>query len=231
LEHIFTLEQTSILVGIPHRTDLVNARLLTAVVAMLFEAAGAGFKLELHQVFGNRLDDVRNRIVRYFLSDPHGTHLLFLDDDTLPPPDAVQKLVARKLPIVSGLYNERNEPHRPIIFDAPVNEKGELSLKWRHQRREEVPPETLLECDVIPAGILLVERRVFEDLKPPWFHTEKSQEVGEDVYFSLHARRHGYKIHIDTGVDCVHIVTHATGSVAALERWKRDFDFTVEQQD
>ena len=217
----------SVLIGIPHREAPLDPKFLTALFANVFTSAEAGVTVGLHQAFGHPLDHVRNSIVQYFLEKTKATHLFFLDDDVLPPPDAILRLLKRKEPIISGLYQERSQRHWPIIIDTPKGRDGKLRFFFRYPRG--APRNKLLHCDVVPAGCLMIERRVFRSLRSPWFHTDKKTKLGEDVYFSLCARRAGFKVAVDTGVDCLHIVTHVAGSDEALERWKREFDFTAQE--
>jgi GT2 family glycosyltransferase len=222
-----TSTSKSVLIGIPHREAPLDPKFLTGLFANVFTSAEAGITVGLHQAFGQPLDHVRNTIVNYFLEKTKATHLFFLDDDVLPPPDAIVRLLKRKTPIISGLYQERSQRHRPIIIDTPKGHDKKLRFFFRYPRK--APRNKLLHCDVVPAGCLMIERRVFRSLRAPWFHADKKAKLGEDVYFSLCARRAGFKVAVDTGVDCLHIVTHVAGSDEAIERWKREFDFTVEE--
>jgi GT2 family glycosyltransferase len=196
---------------------------LTSLFANIFTAAEAGINIGLHQAFGPRLDTAMDSIVHYFLDKTSATHLFFLDDDVLLPSDGILRLLKRGAPIISGLYKERGQKHRPIIIDTPKNREGKLRFLFRYAKR--APRNRLLTCDVVPSGCLLVERSVFQRLHSPWFHMEPN--LGPDVYFSLCARRAGYKVLLDTGVECIHIVTHLAGSDEAIDAWKREFGFTL----
>jgi GT2 family glycosyltransferase len=220
-----SLRGRSVLIGVPHRYAQVDAKFVTGLFANLFTLAEAGISIGLHQAFGQGIDRVRNSIVHYFLEKTQATHLFFLDDDVLAFPDTVIRLLKRNVPIVSGLYKERDQRHRFIVIDTPKGRDGKLRFFFRY--RKDAPKNKLLQCDVVPAGCLLIERSVLCKLHEPWFHVEK--KLGEDVYFSLCARRAGYKILVDTGAECLHNVTHVAGSDEAIERWKRTFGFTVEE--
>jgi GT2 family glycosyltransferase len=215
----------SVLIGIPHRYESLDPKFLTGLFANVFTAAEARIPLGLHQAFGQPIGHVRDSIVNYFLEKTKATHLFFLDDDVLPPPDTIPRLLMRKAPIVSGLYPERDQRHRPIIIDTPKCRDGKLRFFFRYRRKP--PRNKLLHCDVVPAGCLMIERHVFRSLRAPWFHAEPN--FGEDVYFCLCARKAGYRILVDTGIDCLHIVKHVAGSDEAIEKWKRDFGFTAEK--
>jgi GT2 family glycosyltransferase len=218
----------SVLIGIPHGNRPLDAKyfafFLSGLFANTFTLVRTGVSVGLRQAFGQPLAAVRNSIVQYFLEETKATHLFFLDDDVLIMPDTILRLLKRKAPIVSGLYYERDQRHRPIIIDTPKNREQKLRFRFRYLCRP--PKSRLLECDVAPAGCLLIEREVFRSMVAPWFHAR--QNMGEDVYFCLYARRAGFKILVDTAVDCLHIVTHVTGSDEAFEQWKGAFGYSIQ---
>lgn len=223
------METTSVLIGIPHRGDLIDARFDVPLLATIFNLAQAGVGVEVKKAWGRRetLDHVRNIIVRYFLETKH-THLFFLDDDILLLPHTVEKLLARDLPIVSGLYYERMQSHRPILINTPKNEAGEMRYEWLPlENAQSEDGSGLVRVDVVPGGCLLIKREVFEKLSPPWFlfKTEEHVRMGEDVYFSLHAGRNGYSCYVDISQEVLHVTSHVTGSAAALKEWEDTFGF------
>jgi GT2 family glycosyltransferase len=133
--------------------------------------------------------------------------LFFLDDDVIPPPDAIIKLMSHKKPIVSGLYYRRYEPLAPVMLRDSEN-----GPQWI----QEFNAPDLLEVDYVGAGCLLIHRDVIKQLPPlsnrcQWFewrcdrtdlpHLEKTSE---DFTFCKHARNHGFKIYVDTSVQCRH---------------------------
>jgi GT2 family glycosyltransferase len=205
----------------------MDARFLTTYTMLLMRTLDAGIRVRIHQLWGAPLDRVRNNAVREMLAGDY-SHLFFLDDDVLAPPEALLVLLARELPIVSGLYPRRDEPHYPIILSTPKTPEGKYTFEFPYRMK---PPENrLVECDVVGAGCLLVERRVFEALAEPWFRL--TDKVGEDVYFCMHAKHHGgFPVYVDTGVDCLHIVTHVSGSEEAKKRFEHDYAFKVDRVD
>lgn len=135
-------------------------------------------------------------------------YLFFLDSDVVPPPDAVERLVARNVPVVSGVYARRSPPETLPV--AMVNGQW-LSPK--------LPKNKLLEVHLVGAGCLLVHRSVLEKLPPidpargkHWFDWRADmrgclppgEALSEDYSFNLHCRRNGIPIYLDTGVVCVH---------------------------
>jgi len=138
------------------------------------------------------------------------THILMLDSDVIPPHDAVLRLLAHKLPIVSGMYCRRSPPH-----GVPVMIKDG---KWI----TDFKPGSLIEVDVVGAGCLLISCDVLRALPPQrpecgahWFDWRVDMQgilppgecLSEDFTFNTHCRKHGYKTYVDTSILCRHVGT------------------------
>jgi hypothetical protein len=59
----------------------------------------------------------RNAIANRFETD----WLFFIDQDTVPPPDALARLFAHNRPFVCGVYYHRNDPHAPLLYKRLPN--------------------------------------------------------------------------------------------------------------
>lgn len=124
------------------------------------------------------------------------THILWLDDDHLFSPDALCALARYSdLDVVSGLYYGRQKP-LPVAYVKDKNDD-----KYKHYPLIEVPP-TLCEVDAVGFGALLMRREILDRLEEPWFAFNRA---GEDVYFCVHAKEQGVKIHLDGSVQIGHI--------------------------
>jgi len=133
--------------------------------------------------------------------------LFFLDDDVICPPDTILRLLAHNKPIVSGLYYRRATPIIPVM----LKEQG-INRNWITEFNI---PE-LLEVDYVGAGCLLIHRDVLASLPPistqnHWFDWRVNrtdlpphERMSEDFVFCKHARNGGYKIYVDTSVQCKH---------------------------
>lgn len=157
---------------------------------------------------GMPFDMARNEGVKACLA--HGfQYLFFLDSDVIPPRDAVLRLLAHKLPIVSGLYFRRSPPVGIPVMQKPPGH-------WVTQ----FPENALLDVDTVGSGCLLIHRSVLEKmqqqpLKPyhPWFHwgvdrrglDPDDQCMSEDFNWCLHAKKLGYRVLVDTSIQCKHV--------------------------
>lgn len=136
--------------------------------------------------------------------------LFFLDSDVIPPRDAILRLASHGLPIVSGVYCRRSPPVGVPVMMKPI---GQWVTTY--------PPNSLIEVDVVGAGCLLIHRSVLEKLPPqrPGYHwfdwrvnmhgvpgiEQIGETLSEDFTFCRHAQRNGYKVMVDTGVQCRHV--------------------------
>ena len=149
---------------------------------------------------GRPHDYARNCAVRMFLQHNH-THLLFIDSDTEPPQDVVDRLLAHRAPVVTGCY--------------PVAMTGGLmyALTRRdadgaHHCLEHLDfPDQPFAVDGCGAGCLLIRRDVLIALDWPWFRWVErpdGHQTGEDIFFADRCRDAGIPILADPTVKCRH---------------------------
>lgn len=201
-----------VLVGILH-VDLVTVA--WALGLRNLQVPGA-----ILPVSGMPYDHSRNTICKVALENGF-QYVFMLDSDCIPPNDAILRLMAHRLPLVSGLYSRRSPPHA-----IPVAMKNGQWLT-------EYTPNSLVEVDVVGSGCMLIHRSLLENMPPQrdgkhWFdwrvdlqgHLPREKCLSEDFTFCQAARESlGIKTYLDTSVVCRHVgnfqVTH--GSVVPLE--------------
>jgi hypothetical protein len=144
-------------------------------------------------------------------------YLLFLDDDTMPPPDTVRKLhmaletADDDVVACGGVYTNKKIPSEPLIYRE---ENSGPCWKWK-------------VGDVFPVwgigtGCLMIKVSVFEHLPEPWFRDITSlADIGDDpsitvpegtqafyitddIYFCRKVAAAGFKILAHGGVLPVH---------------------------
>lgn len=172
----------------------------------------------------------RQRLTEVFLSMPEATHLLFVDDDIIIPIrdslmymwDFMEKTGES---IVSGLFYRRTPPQYPLLIAC---EEIEGKIHFNFPCGMTAPRNKLVKVGATGGGLLLIKREVFEKVEPPWFvygdeeltnkqsvhnkATAGDELAGEDIYFSLKARKVGYKIWVDTRADLIHYVPGFIGN-------------------
>lgn len=146
------------------------------------------------------MDSNRNFLVEKFL-ESDCTHLLFIDDDMVPPPGMINKflehdkdVIAPRLPVWFAekgiIIAAMDKSYPPYEFKLPVG-KG------------------LVSVDFVGAGLSFIKRKVFEIVpKPCYRFTYKESgvvEFAEDVNFCKLARQHGIGIFVDADFTAKHI--------------------------
>lgn len=157
---------------------------------------------------GTLLVDQRNELVKEAL-DEGATHILWIDSDMRFPKEVIGHLLERDLDIVAANCSRRRPPASFIALN--VNEDGIYNVQTH---RDSTGVE---EVVAVGFGVMMVKRRVFEDMPKPWhkliWNTRDEKFVGEDMAWCHAARDAGYKIHIDHDLskEILHTGTHDYG--------------------
>jgi len=144
------------------------------------------------------------------------THIWFLDSDIYPPPDALARLMAHNLPIVSALYVRRHNPP----FNEMLRFRTDGIPGLRPIQDGEYTPGELVKCDAVATGCVLIKTEIFEQVKPfqltidgqqarpAWFYWTEWRSLGigysEDFSFFARCSLQGIPVHCDTSIQCGH---------------------------
>lgn len=164
------------------------------------------------------VDRARNQIVEFFLNQRLGekqeafTHLLMIDADTVPPDNAVSKLLSHDKDIISALtpilrYNDENkswEVYDNCFIAADRDENGKIIQT--HIAQRDTGLQQIFRCGT---ACILIKREVFDRLSHPYFRFITNEEGtkhtrSEDINFCDMARNRGFDIWADTSVYCGH---------------------------
>lgn len=191
-----------VMIGLP-TMHYLHTYLAVVIMAWITQNKVA---LKLYPTMGiSPVDNARNEIVEEFLNGEGKdcTHLFFIDSDTIPPVDALEKLLALDADIASGLT--------PII--AHDDKSMMFYRKWNcvDMKEEFVRPNTGIH-QIIGAGgsCLLIKREVLEKMEKPHFRflyqddNGKPTLISEDIYFLTKANGLGYKAMCDSSIICKH---------------------------
>jgi len=118
-------------------------------------------------------------------------YLLFCDIDTIPPVDAIQKLMDADKDIITGLTTAR--------LDESVLAFWKNGYPEQNQKREFLKnsPE-IVEIDGAGLYLTLIKRPVLEKILFNW------NSIVDDAEFFMRARVLGYKIFMHQGILCKH---------------------------
>lgn len=190
-----------VMIGLP-TMHYMHVYLAVTIMSWLTENK---IPLRLYPTLGLQpVDNARNDIVEEFLNGEGKdcTHLFFIDSDTIPPQDALYKLLAVDKDIVSGLT--------PIIDHH--DKDGKFYRKWNCADHDEIiRPDTGIRPITGAGGsCLLIKRKVFEKLEKPYFRflyeddNGKPVIVSEDIYFLMKAIGAGFEAFCESSVICKH---------------------------
>jgi hypothetical protein len=101
---------------------------------------------------------VRNEMITRVIRDGRPTsHVLFIDDDIAPEPDALVKLLSHGKDIVAALCVGRNEDCKPNIraWNPATGELMEM-VKWNHGE--------LIEVGGVGTGVMLISAKAIEKI-------------------------------------------------------------------
>jgi len=173
-----------------------------------------------------------NRAIRMFLDTQH-THLLILDNDHEHPVDIIQRLARwviadRNVQVVGGVNFRRSAPFEPCAYfqdegDNRIYTKEYSGWDW---------DAGLIEVARMGAGCILIDRKVFEQMKAPWWEWDYSRETPEgrnpspDIRFCKKCKELGIKLYVDTTTTSPHIATYGVGK----ENYKIYCDRTLEEE-
>lgn len=157
----------------------------------------------VYHPFLSPVDHARNTIVKNFL-ETNCTHLMMVDDDIVPPEEAVEKLLSHDKDIVAAAC--------PLI--SP-DKTGKLVTSINAYNLDEddmysgVELTGIQKVDAVGTGCIMIKRKVLERLKVPPFITEYTSNGikyrGEDINFCYQASLIGYDTYVDFDLKCKHI--------------------------
>lgn len=209
-----------VLVGIPRGgftlTEAVDNQIDMAHYLGALEAR-SNFKFYLATIGRLFVAKAREEFARYAV-DLGCDYLFMVDDDMICPPDLFERLYKHNVDIVSPLAFQRRHPHYPVIYKS---RSGWDDVKKQRYFANEIvknyPKDTLLECDAVGFGAVLIKRWVIEKMQPPRFMS--TSPTGEDILFCYNAREYlGAKVYVDTATKIQHLGTPEIITEESYER-------------
>jgi hypothetical protein len=179
-------------IAIPH-TGTINAKTVLSLIALL--------KYNKHDNLvylkeGCYIHNSREELVKKAILDKC-THILFIDSDMFFEETALERLLARGKDIIGVHYNRRT---------TPLESTAKISIEERMKAESK---KGLVLAQGLGTGFLLINTKVFDKIKHPWFFYEQSLQgdllVGEDYWFCKRAIEAGLKVWCDMTVLVKHV--------------------------
>lgn len=160
-------------------------------------AIHAGYEMKTAR---DRIIHCRN-ILRKKVVEEGYDYFLSLEADVVPPPTVIEQLLHHQKEIVSAIvwyysdYLGKRIP-APLLWD---NDPQGDEKRMVYLAKEELQKKQLKEIKACSMSCCLIHRSVLEKL-----HFRYWKDSYDDVMFCIDARKLGYKIYVDTNVECAH---------------------------
>lgn len=225
--------QVDTVIGLPSWQGGLEPDTQTCLDKLVHRNIVIGNNVRLIKSTGSLIAHNRNEIVKASL-EVGAKYVLFIDTDMIFAEDALQRMQAHMMRVMSALAFVKSPPYLPNMYNR-IRPNGWAPLKeWKDGE--------VVRVDCVGGAFLLVETDVFRRIKPPWFaqppmiqhllwenmeriwNTKDDRKeicedilsiyrnyqnddgvIGEDYYFSELLRRAGIPLYVDTGMQIGHI--------------------------
>jgi len=195
--------KVGILIGLACSGRLIPPEL---VVAMAMQPQPTHFSPGYLIVKGLPVDQARCILAEKAI-EVGAKYLWFIDDDTIPPPNTLQRLIYvlenyPEIKAIGGVYVTKAPVPQPVVFRGMG-----LGSFWHWKQGD------IFEVTGIGAGCLLIATDVFEKIPKPWFEFQSKPSnvcevpgsfISEDISFCNKVRDAGYKVFAHGGILCDH---------------------------
>ena len=185
-------KRPSIMIAVP-AMEMVNAEFAQHLAMAAANMVANGVKINCAFNIGSVITIARRNLVDIFLKSDF-SHIWWVDSDMKFPIDAPMRMLARNKDIVGANYRRRRFPNPN--FTGMSGAPGSFT---EFKTLDTSPAMELI--DVLPHGMVLVKREVYEKIPQPHYLQEyipeMNLEIGEDIFFCQQAQKAGYEIWCD----------------------------------
>jgi len=131
-------------------------------------------------------------------------YLFMIDDDMICPDDLFLRLQKHDVDIVAPLAFTRNPPYHPVIYASVEGWDNVSNVDYfMNNVVKNYPKDSLVECDAVGFGSVLIKVDVFRKVRKPYF--KSTCGTGEDILFCYKARKHNARVFVDTSTKLGHL--------------------------
>lgn len=220
--------ENKICIGLPH----VGTFPWNTVMSLLGLKLPHGYKAVYHMVGSCLIYDARQKIVE-FARETNCKYVVMFDSDMVIPNDFLLKTIGhlennKDLHVVTGTIFKRTPPFQPCFYT-----KVDYNVKEQKPYLEspiEFPKEGLLPLAGLGLAACTIKTELFDlidEKKNPQMngYFYPLPNMGEDLTFSLIARKCGGNMVCDLSIDVGHVSAmpiHQDHYRACYEEWKRN---------
>ncbi|MBU6501168.1 MAG: hypothetical protein KGJ89_05375 [Patescibacteria group bacterium] len=186
----------------------VRSETVSSLVGALEVIKGKGAGVALSLQIGGYVAHNRNELVK-LAQENKSTHIMFIDNDMVFKPSAIQRLLDHDKDIVGANYNARGVPGKPVIMTMKLTNPETDENKGQYMQVN-FPPQ-LFKCWSLGTGFMLVKTSVFDKLARPYFvayEEPNGEHHTEDVEFCKKAHEAGYDVWCSPTIEIKHIGTY-----------------------
>ena len=182
----------SIMIAVP-AMEMVNAEFAQHLAMAAANLVANGIKINCAFNIGSVITIARRNLTDIFLKSDFD-YIWWVDSDMKFPIDAPLRLLKRNKALVGANYRRRRFPNPN--FTGMMGSSGQFK---EFETRDDSPPMELI--DVLPHGMVLAHRSVYEAIPQPHYLQEYipelNLEIGEDIYFCQKAQKAGFEVWCD----------------------------------
>ena len=185
-------QKPSVMIAVP-AMEMVNAEFAQHLAMAAANMVANGIRINCAFNIGSVITIARRNLVDIFMKSDF-SHIFWVDSDMKFPIDAPMRLLARNKDIVGANYRRRRFPNPN--FTGMNGKNGQYT---EFQTTDNSPAMEM--CDVLPHGLVMVKRQVYEKIPQPHYLQEFIQEynleIGEDIFFCQKAKESGFEVWCD----------------------------------
>lgn len=132
-------------------------------------------------------------------------YFLSLEQDVIPPPDIIERMLAHKKDIITGVYCTYYEINGQMKLMPLIWQKeNENSMRFMIQELKDAldGKPALHKVFACGLGCVMISRKALEKIK---FKVPKEKNTYDDIEFCKDAEAQGFEIFVDTGIICDHL--------------------------
>lgn len=157
----------------------------------------------------SRIVNGRNLIRKIVLNENYD-YFFSLEQDIVPPTNAMERLLKTKKDAVSGVYLNRDTKQGVnsirVMAGYYGNEEERKNKMVRHLELFQILPSRVFEVAYTGLGCFLVSRKALEQIS---FRYLEEKVACDDMYFSMDLQGNGIPIYLDSSVLCAHYFNDA----------------------
>jgi GT2 family glycosyltransferase len=142
----------------------------------------------------------REQIRQYAIAQKYD-YIFWIDSDTIPPIDVLDRFLHHNKEVVSGVYTYKGTDR--VVATILVDKEKDLCSTVPYEKViEQGLKDELLEIRACGFGCLLMHKSIFEQIP---FETEFSQHESEDIRYCQRIGEKNITLWLDCKVVCLHL--------------------------